>query len=129
MEDNSKSMTIFAKGMHNYTFFMKLTRFLSLSVIGICALAIDSIAQDETVRLINEFGRFDSWSQREVKESSLIGGATKYLYEFYGVPGTIRKTGKEPFSAPEGYLWRTNNVLAIVAGIVKTNNTVYPEKR
>jgi hypothetical protein len=39
------------------------------------------------------------------------------------------KTGKQPFVAPEGYLWRTNNVLAVVAGIVKTNNTVYPEKR
>ena len=26
-------------------------------------------------------------------------------------------------------MWRTNNVLAIVAGVVKTNNTIFPEKR
>ena len=79
--------------------------------------------------MINQYGKFDSWSRRQVVESSLIGGSTKYLYEFYGNPSEVRKTGKTPFKAPSGYLWRTNNVLAVVCGIVKTNNTVYPEKR
>ena len=88
-----------------------------------------SYAQDHVVRLVNEGGKFDSWCVREIEESSLIGGQTKYLYEFYGSPSDTLKTGKKPFTAPEGYLWRTNNVLAVVAGIVKTNNTVYPEKR
>lgn len=59
----------------------------------------------------------------------MIGGDVKYLYEFYGSPSDTLRTGKAPFEAPEGYLWRTNNVLAVVAGITKTNNTVYPEKR
>ena len=94
-------------------------------------LTVSSIlsAQNDVVRKINEYGKFDRWCQREIKESSLIGGAVKYLYEFYGNPSDTLKTGKEPYSAPAGYLWRTNNVLAVVAGIVKTNNTVYPEKR
>lgn len=85
-------------------------------------------AQESVVRQINEIGRFDRWCMREVKESGIIGGQTKYLYEFYGNQDTL-VTGKTPFKAPDGYLWRTNNVLAIVAGVVKTNNTVYPEKR
>ncbi len=85
-------------------------------------------AQESVVRAVNDFGKFDRWSMREVKESALIGGKTKYLYEFYGNQET-RVTNKEPFRAPDGYLWRTNNVLAIVAGVVKTNNTVYPEPR
>ena len=106
-----------------------MTRFLSLSVLAFCGLCAEAFAQDDVVRLINEYGKFDSWSRREIKESGIIGGQTEYLYEFYGNPEEIRKTGKEPFQAPEGYLWRTNNVLAIVAGVVKTNNTVYPEKR
>lgn len=85
-------------------------------------------AQESVVKMINDYGTFDRWSMREVKESGIIGGATKYLYEFYGDRDTT-VTNKEPYEAPEGYLWRTNNVLAIVAGIVKTNNTVFPEER
>ena len=86
-------------------------------------------AQDDTVRLINEYGKFDSWCQREIKESGIIGGNTEYLYEFFGSPADTLRHGRDPFHAPEDYMWRTNNVLAIVAGVVKTNNTVYPEKR
>ena len=82
----------------------------------------------ETVALINEYGKFDNWSRREVKESAMIGGHVKHLYEFYGNQETV-VTGKTPFTAPSDYLWRTNNVLAIVAGVVKTNNTVFPEQR
>ena len=86
-------------------------------------------AQERTVRLINEVGKFDNWCVREIKESAVIGGNTEYLYEFYGRPTDTLRTGKQPFKAPEGYLWRTNNVLAVVMGVVKTNNTVYPERR
>lgn len=106
---------------------MKIKRlFFFVAFLAICA---DVWGQDELVRKINEYGKFDSWCQREIKESGLIGGSTKYLYEFYGNPSDTLRTGKTPFSAPEDYLWRTNNVLAVVAGIVKTNNTVFPEKR
>lgn len=95
----------------------------------ILSAGMNSYAQDSVVRLISESGKFDNWSVREIEESGIIGGDTKYLYEFYGSPADTLRTGKTPFSAPEGYLWRTNNVLAVVAGIVKTSNTVYPEKR
>ena len=90
--------------------------------------SIKSNAQQSVIDAINSYGTFDRWCTREVKESGLIGGNVEKLYEFYGNYGNTF-TGKTPYKAPEGYLWRTNNVLAIVAGITKTNNTVYPEKR
>lgn len=97
--------------------------------VAIFIASFNAYAQDDAVRKINEYGKFDTWCQREIKESGLIGGNTEYLYEFYGNPTDTLKTGKEPYSGPADYLWRTNNVLAVVAGVVKTNNTVYPEKR
>ena len=107
---------------------MRRTRLYRLSLL--CAIFTANIlhAQNDIVSLINEYGKFDQWSIREIKESSIIGGQTKYLYEFYGDKST-KFTGKTPYESPNDYLWRTNNVLAIVAGVVKTNNTVYPEAR
>ena len=107
---------------------MRLTRFAGLSLALIWA-SITANAQNDIIRQINDYGNFDRWCVREITESNIIGGATKYLYEFYGNPTDTLRTGKEPYVAPEGYPWRTNNVLAVVAGIVKTNNTIFPEKR
>ncbi len=100
----------------------------SLSLMALSFFCADVYAQEEIVRMINDYGTFDRWSMRSVKESGLIGGDVKYLYEFYGDQDTT-VTNKQPYEAPEGYIWRTNNVLAIVAGVVKTNNTVFPEAR
>lgn len=99
---------------------------LSLSLMALFSVCVK--AQDDIVRMINDCGTFDRWSVREVKESGIIGGNVEYLYEFFGDRDTT-VTNKQPYEAPEGYIWRTNNVLAIVAGVVKTNNTVYPEER
>ena len=107
---------------------MRRTRLYRLSLLWM-VFAVNLLhAQTDVVGLINEYGKFDNWSVREIKESGLIGGKTRYLYEFYGDQDTTF-TGKTPYKSPEGYLWRTNNVLAVVAGVVKTNNTVYPEPR
>lgn len=107
---------------------MRRTRLFCATLMLVALNAVSAQAQQEIVDAINEYGTFDRWCRREIKESGVIGGNTKYLYEFYGDYGTIF-TGKTPFAAPEGYLWRTNNVLAVVAGVCKTNNTVFPEKR
>ena len=107
---------------------MKFPRLVAIAAaIFMCTNA--SAQVEEIVNQINEYGKFDRWSRRRIEESFLIGGDTKYLYEFYGDPSKVYSTGKKPFKAPEGYYWRTNNVLAVVCGIVKTNNTVFPEKR
>ncbi len=107
---------------------MRRTRLFALSLCAFLCVAIKTNAQEDIVNSINEYGKFDNWSVRKVKESGIIGGRTKKLYEFYG-NGEEVFTGKNPYKAPAGYYWRTNNVLAIVAGVVKTNNTVFPQKR
>ena len=107
---------------------MRFLKPLWLVILSFVIPAGELSAQQSIVNAINSYGTFDKWCTREVKESGLIGGQNKKLYEFYGDYSNTF-TGKTPFKAPNGYLWRTNNVLAIVAGIVKTNNTVFPEKR
>ncbi len=107
---------------------MRRTRLFALSLGALFLMSAHLSAQEGVVKAINEYGKFDKWCLREVKESGIIGGHTKYLYEFYGNQDTL-VTGKTPYKAPKGYLWRTNNVLAIVAGVVKTSNTIFPEKR
>lgn len=124
-----KNLTIFVNELHIYTFFMRRTTLFSLCLMSLLISLSDAYAQDSVVGRINATGRFDDWCVREIEESGLIGGKTRHLYEFYGSPEDTLRSGRTPFSAPEGYLWRTNNVLAIVAGVVKTSNTVYPEKR
>ena len=62
-------------------------------------------AQTDVVNRINEYGKLDRWCVREVKESAIIGGMTKYLYEFYGDQDTTF-TGKTPYKSPEYYPWR-----------------------
>ena len=108
---------------------MRRPRLFNLSTAFFLLTCLDLSAQENIIEQINSYGNFDRWSVREIQESGLIGGHTKYLYEFYGSPSDTLRTGKTPYESPEGYPWRTNNVLAVVAGVVKTNNTVYPEKR
>lgn len=108
---------------------MRRPRLFNLSTAFFLLTCLDLSAQENIIEQINSYGNFDRWCVREIQESGLIGGHTKYLYEFYGSPSDTLRTGKTPYESPEGYPWRTNNVLAIVAGVVKTNNTVYPEKR
>lgn len=107
---------------------MKRTIIVCAFISVFALLTTEVKAQQSVVDAVNEYGKFDRWSRRKVEESFLIGGKTKYLYEFYGNYGTVQ-TDRKPFKAPEGYLWRTNNIVAVVAGICKTNNTVFPEKR
>ncbi len=107
---------------------MTRSSFLVIYCIFSLVFSFNLSAQRQIIEQINSYGKFDNWSVREIKESGIIGGQTKHLYEFYGNQ-EIRPTGKTPYKAPEGYYWRTNNVLAVILGIVKTNNTVFPEKR
>ena len=108
---------------------MRRPRLFNLSTAFFLLTCLDLSAQENIIEQINSYGNFDRWCVREIQESGLIGGHTKYLYEFYGSPSDTLRTGKTPYESPKGYPWRTNNVLAVVAGVVKTNNTVYPEKR
>lgn len=72
------------------------------------------------------YGDMDNWIVREIHESSIIGGNTKWLYEL-GPSDTI--VGNTAFRNMGGSPWATSNVMAKVAGVVKTNTSVFPEKR
>ena len=72
------------------------------------------------------YGDMDNWIVREIHESGIIGGNTKWLYEL-GPSDTI--VGNTAFRNMGGSPWATSNVMAKVAGVVKTNTSVFAEKR
>ena len=69
------------------------------------------------------FGNMNQWVTRNIKESSLIGGKTKQVYE---IAPTKTIDGAIPYVNQGGSPWATSNVYAKVAGVVKTSNSVYP---
>lgn len=72
------------------------------------------------------YGDMDQWIVRKIKESGVIGGNTKYVYAI-GPTDTV--VGAIEYKNQGGSPWATSNVLAKVSGVVKTNNSVFPEKR
>ena len=72
------------------------------------------------------FGDMDQWVVREIQESGIIGGNKKHLYEL-GPTDTI--VGNIAYHNKGGSPWANSNVMAKVAGVVKTNTSVFPEKR
>lgn len=72
------------------------------------------------------YGNFDQWIEREIDESAVLGGNTRYVY---AVAPEKKIKGATAYTNQGGSPWSSSNVLAIVAGIVKTSNTVYPEAR
>lgn len=97
-------------------------RLLATVFTALCPLAI--FAQHKVEML--PYGDMDQWINREIKESGIIGGETKHVYEV-GPTQTI--VGDKPYSNLGGSPWATSNVMAKVAGVVKTNTSVFPEKR
>lgn len=72
------------------------------------------------------FGHFDQWTVREIKESAVIGGQVRYLYEI-APNDTLR--GDQPYHRNPRSPWGTSNILARVSGITKCSATVFPEPR
>ncbi len=79
----------------------------------------------ETFELI-KYGDFEQWVTRNVKESSVIGGNTKQIYE---IAPTAVIDGDKPYVNQGGSPWGTSNVLAKVMGVTKTSNAVFPDDR
>lgn len=72
------------------------------------------------------FGDFEHWITRTIKESSVIGGKQKKLYEI-GPTQTIN--GNHAYTNKGGSPWATSNVYAKVVGVVKGSNAVFPDQR
>ena len=73
-----------------------------------------------------KYGDMDHWVVRSIKESGIIGGKTKTLYEI----GPDRRIAENtPYKPEGGTPWASSNVMAKVSGITKTNTSVYRDKR
>jgi hypothetical protein len=73
-----------------------------------------------------KYGNFENWVTRNIKESSVIGGSTKQVYE---IAPNATMNGSSAYSNQGGSPWATSNVMAKVCGITKTSNAVFPDKR
>lgn len=72
------------------------------------------------------FGSMDTWINREVKESFVIGGKTQTLYEI--ADNRDRVSPNQAYDNKNSP-WATSSVLATINGITKGSVTVFPEKR
>lgn len=97
-------------------------------LLALCLIWINTGLQaaEEGKEELFPFGNLDQWVVREIHESAIIGGNTKYLYEVGPRDSII---GNTAYTNQGGSPWATSNVMAKVAGVVKTNTSVYPEKR
>ena len=92
-------------------------------VMAVMAIAVFGM-KAESVEPI-KFGDFENWVTRVIKESSVIGGETKKVYEI--APNTT-VNGDKAYSNMGGSWWGTSNVMAKVMGVTKTSNAVFPDK-
>lgn len=93
--------------------------FLLLSIISPFAIYSQNSSQIK-------FGDMNHWVTRHISESKIIGGNCKTLYEIG--PDKIIE-GNTIYSNMGGSPWGTSNVMAKVAGITKTNTSVFKEER
>lgn len=98
--------------------------FNSILIVITSLMAVNAYGEEKEVFL--PYGNMDRWTVRQVHESAVIGGKDKTLYEV-GPNRTLK--GNKPYVNGGGSPWGTSNVMAKVMGVVKTNNTVYRERR
>ena len=78
---------------------------LSLLSAMLCCVAVSAQHKVEMI----PFGNMDQWIDRQIKESGIIGGATKNVYAI-GPTATIREN--KPYKNMGGSPWATSNVMA-----------------
>ena len=88
--------------------------------------AVASVLPAQNSTSLLNYGDFESWIVRHVKESSVLGGDVKTLYEIG--PAAVWDNN-DAYTNQGGSPWATSNVLARVAGITKTNTSVYRDWR
>lgn len=90
------------------------------------ALAVAAMGSVQAQAKALPFGDMDQWIKRQIEESAIIGGHMKSIY---AIGPTQTVTGRIPYKPTGGSPWATSNVMAKVAGVVKTNSSVFPEQR
>lgn len=92
----------------------------TIALLSVVLTALCSNAQTQLIK----YGDFENWVTRNIKESKIIGGKLRQVYEI-APTAVIDKTA--PYHNMGGSQWATSNVYADVMGVVKTSNTVYPD--
>lgn len=100
----------------------KMNRLKHIVLLGLLPFTCIT-AQNERKELVR-YGDMNRWMVRQIKESKVIGGNTKYLYEITSGDTLVDKAYKNTASP-----WASSSVLAKVKGVTKTSVTVFPEKR
>ncbi len=93
----------------------------NLFLIFILCITTQAFAQEELIK----YGNFEQWIQRDIKESSMIGGKKKTLME---IGPTAHWTETKPYTNQGGSPWATSNVFAKVSGVLKTNASVFKDE-
>ncbi len=96
-----------------------------LSIILISFLSPTFLLGQAPKQEMLSFGNMDKWRVREIKESFIIGGQTKYIYEIADGDTLFDNVPYKNKVSP----WANSSVLAKVKGITKASVTVFPEKR
>jgi hypothetical protein len=104
---------------------MRIFRGLCGVAVALAVTVAPEYAMAQNTEML-KFGNMDQWVTRKIKESGIIGGATKEVYE---IAPTQTIEGAVAYKNMGGSPWGTSNVMAKVAGIIKTNTSVFPEKR
>ncbi len=88
-----------------------------------------TVAPAQTEELIR-FADFERWLMRDVKESTIIGGDTKTIYEIAPGAHWSKANNKQnvAYKNQGGSPWATSNVYARVSGITKANESVFKDK-
>lgn len=97
-------------------------RYLLIATCSLASLVGAWAQRKEPIR----FGDFEQWVTREIKESALLGGKTKTVY---AIAPTQHIKGNIAYTNQGGSPWASSNVMANVMGVIKTSNTVRPDKR
>lgn len=101
---------------------MNLKRLILASFL-LTAYSISICSQERIVPI--RFGNMETWVVRYIKESALLGGKTKTLYNL-GPTDTIRQNKAYNFRKT---IWGISNAYANPAGIDKAATSTQPEKR
>lgn len=106
---------------------------IAVGLCGITTMQAEPIMpeEDETAEMQEKiymfnFGNMDQWITRNIQESGVIGGQTKTIY---AIAPTATWNNRKPYLGAGGSPWATSNVMAHVAGIYKTNCSVFKEAR
>lgn len=83
-------------------------------------------SQNAEIEEIIPFGDMNNWLTRKIEESAAIGGEVKTLYEIAPQKEIV---GRIAYQNQDGSPWACSNVMAQVAGVTKTNCSVFPVLR